>query len=85
MKNIRKIYLLSMICFVWNSISAQRNINEQTIKYNELLRMIDRFHVDTVNVARLTEVAITRLLEELDPHSIYLSREDVKEANEPLD
>jgi carboxyl-terminal processing protease len=64
---------------------AQNGIEKQTLKYNQLLRMVNQLYVDTVDVARLTEVAIVRLLEELDPHSVYLSREEVREANEPLD
>jgi carboxyl-terminal processing protease len=37
-----------------------------------------------VNAEKLTEKAIVALLEELDPHSVYLSKEELQEANEPL-
>jgi len=47
--------------------------------------MLDRLYVDSVDMDELVEVAITKMLEELDPHSIYFSEEDLREANEPLD
>ncbi|MDR1274000.1 MAG: S41 family peptidase, partial [Odoribacteraceae bacterium] len=85
MKSVRRIIMLSTICLAGSGAMAQPGIEQQTIKYNQLLRMVNRFYVDSVDVARLTEVAIVRLLEELDPHSVYLSREEVREANEPLE
>ncbi|MDR2129701.1 MAG: S41 family peptidase [Odoribacteraceae bacterium] len=85
MKSARWISILWLLSLAWGNAQAQRAIEEQTIKYNQLLRMVDQLYVDTVNVARLTETAIIKLLEELDPHSVYLSREEVLEANEPLE
>lgn len=46
--------------------------------------MIDRLYVDDVETSRLTEVAIRAMLLELDPHSSYLDKEEVKAMNEPL-
>ena len=47
--------------------------------------MLDRLYVDSVNADELVEIAIVKMLEELDPHTIYFSKEDLQEANEPLD
>lgn len=47
--------------------------------------MIDAAYVDTVNLKKLTEDAIVKVLADLDPHSVYISKEEVEEANEPLD
>ncbi|MDR2415020.1 MAG: S41 family peptidase [Odoribacteraceae bacterium] len=82
---MRWIYLLGVTLLAWNSVIAQRKIDEQVIKFSQLLKIVDRFHVDTADAERLTATAIIRLLEELDPHSVYLSREEVREANEPLE
>jgi histidinol-phosphate phosphatase family protein len=38
-------------------------------------------YVDTVNSSELVEKAIVHMLEELDPHSVYLSKEEVSAAN----
>lgn len=54
-------------------------------KLNALLDFISENYVDTINKAELIEQAIPDFLEELDPHSIYIPAEDVKEMNEPLE
>ena len=48
------------------------------------LAAIERLYVDTVNGNKLAEEAIFAMLEKLDPHSAYLTAEEVKKANEPL-
>jgi len=53
-------------------------------KFTSLLQIIDFAYVDTVNEEKLTEKAIVAVLKELDPHSVYLSKKEIKEANEPL-
>ncbi|MDR0765684.1 MAG: S41 family peptidase, partial [Odoribacteraceae bacterium] len=85
MRNTRWIHILWVSLLTWNSATAQKEIDGQAMKFGQLLGIVQHFHVDTVNVERLTAIAITRLLEELDPHSTYLSREEVQEANEPLE
>ena len=68
------------------SVNAQqRNDSRSTIqKFSSLLQIINYYYVDTANATQLTESAIEALLKELDPHSVYLSKEEVKKANEPL-
>ena len=55
-----------------------------TEKFATLLNYIQHMYVDSVDADKLTEKAIISLLEELDPHSTYLSKEELQEANEPL-
>lgn len=67
---------------------AQRNHNEvkeQTLKYQRLMALIDAFYVDTVNLPKLTEDAIVKVLSDLDPHSVYISKDEMEEMNEPLE
>jgi carboxyl-terminal processing protease len=45
---------------------------------------IENLYVDTVNANKLAEDAIRALLQKLDPHSDYLTPEEVKDLNEPL-
>ena len=54
-------------------------------KINETLEVINRNYVDTVDVARLTESAIEKIISELDPHSSYIPAVDVETANEDLE
>ena len=91
MKMRHVLYLLLLfvtVCFTVQNASAQRNeraVREQTTKYLRLLQMIDAVYVDTVDLERLTEDAIIKVLADLDPHSVYISRAEVEEANEPLE
>jgi carboxyl-terminal processing protease len=55
-----------------------------TEKFNALLNYIQQAYVDSVNAEELTEKAIISMLEQLDPHSMYLSKKELQEANEPL-
>ena len=80
--------LVLMACASWENASAQRDeraVREQATKYLRLMQMIDAVYVDTVDLAKLTEDAIIKVLADLDPHSVYISREEVEEANEPLE
>ncbi len=51
----------------------------------ELVRFIDARYVDDVNIQELSEDAIHHILDQLDPHSTYISAEKVSEVREQLD
>lgn len=53
-------------------------------KFSSLLQIINYYYVDTINQSELTEKAIVAMLKELDPHSVYLTKEEIAKANEPL-
>ena len=53
-------------------------------KLESLLYHIDRMYVDDVTKKDLVDAAIVRMLEELDPHSIYIPKDELDEVNEPL-
>jgi len=57
---------------------------EAAQKFGTLMRYIGQLYVDSVNVEELTERAMVKMLEDLDPHSVYFSAEELKEADEPL-
>ena len=46
--------------------------------------LINQFYVDTVNIDRQVEDAITGMLTKLDPHSTYSNPKDTKRMTEPL-
>lgn len=50
----------------------------------EVVRYINGRYVDEVSPAELTEKTIDRLLESLDPHSVFIPAADVKAVNEQL-
>lgn len=59
-------------------------INTSTNKIADLLHIVDDQYVDTVDIAQLVEGGIPKILEELDPHSTYISAKDAKTANDDL-
>jgi len=79
------IHLIALFTLSTFSLNAQiKNTAETSDKFSTLLNYIDLMYVDTVNSSELVEKAIVHMLEELDPHSVYLSKEEVAAANEPL-
>jgi carboxyl-terminal processing protease len=66
------------------TFAQQADPRETIQKFAATMQIIDYFYVDTVNQPELVETAIVEMLKELDPHSVYISREDVKKADEPL-
>lgn len=53
-------------------------------KINMILNRIESDYVDPVNRNELVETAIPAILKKLDPHSVYISAKDFKEANESI-
>ncbi|MDR2691197.1 MAG: S41 family peptidase [Dysgonamonadaceae bacterium] len=53
-------------------------------KVNMALTAVENLYVDELDGNKLAEDAIVGLLEKLDPHSNYMTPEEVKEMNEPL-
>lgn len=76
------IVLLSL--FVVPAVEAQEDVQQNQLKFGRLLRLVDGYYVDSVNINDLTEKAIVHLLSELDPHSVYMSKDEVEKMNEPL-
>ncbi len=72
--------------FFANRFSGNRLniINSSSNKLNDLLHIIDDQYVDTVNIANVVEDAMPKILEELDPHSTYISAKDAQTANDDL-
>jgi carboxyl-terminal processing protease len=54
-------------------------------KLYELLRLIDEVYVDSVDTKSLEEKAIREMLAGLDPHSVYFTPDELKQANEQLE
>lgn len=53
-------------------------------KLNALIFHIQRSYVDEVDTEKMVEDAIVSMLEELDPHSMYIPADELKAMNEPL-
>ncbi len=65
-------------------VIAQDEVQQNQLKFGRLLRLINGYYVDSVNINEITEKAIVSILSELDPHSVYMSKDEVAKMNEPL-
>ncbi len=78
---IMAIMLLSTV-----QVRAQRDDPRETIqKFATAMQIIEFAYVDSVNAPKLVESAITEMLQDLDPHSAYIPKEEVERVNEPLE
>jgi carboxyl-terminal processing protease len=55
-----------------------------TSKLNEVIQYVRSNYVDTIGRSRLEEKSITGLMENLDPHSTYITPAEFHDANDPL-
>ena len=77
------LLILSFFAFC-RPVSAQIN-DEQTYKMVQFLNYVNNYYVDSTNNNKIVETAIRNVLKELDPHSVYVSKDDVRALNEPLE
>lgn len=53
-------------------------------KINNILQYIQTDYVDSVQLEEIEDAVVEAMLENLDPHSIYISEEEFNAANDPL-
>src|SRR5665213_2077245 len=54
-------------------------------KIAKVLHLVRRNYVDSVNLDSLESVTVNNLLQNLDPHSLYLPQQQAQSVNERLD
>lgn len=65
--------------------SNQNDLRAALYKLQEIMTYINRDYVDSVNTNELVEYGITKMLENLDPHSSYIPARDASLAQSQLD
>lgn len=79
MKRTLLLYIIIGLC-----ACAHADIRTAISDVQNALLYTDYFYVDTVNSEKLAEDAIRGMLKQLDPHSTYLTSDEVKNMNEGL-
>lgn len=77
-----RILLIIGFCFSLSALNAQFDING--LKLMEVLDKINRYYVDDLDEEKFVEETIIQMLHELDPHSSYISKDELKEISEQL-
>lgn len=83
---VRFLRFAILLCILWLRsflILAQYDLDPAN-KFARALEWIQRYYVDSVNTSQLVEDAIIGMLKDLDPHTVYMTRDEVKQMNEPL-
>lgn len=77
----KSILITSLICF---TLSASAQYSNGARKFDALLQYINYAYVDSTSENDIVENAIVQVLKDLDPHSVYIPKEELKKMNEPL-
>lgn len=58
------------------------SIYDQVKKFNDVLNRANQMYVENIDTKKLTEAAIRGMLNELDPHSVYIPADQMKKVTE---
>lgn len=78
-------FIMTIVLFLFILPVQAQDVETNMIKYGRLMQLIENYYVDTANINQLTESAVIEVLGKLDPHSVYISKDEVAEMNEPLE
>ena len=82
---LKALPLMLAMSFLPLTMSAQKSgMSRAAEKYSQVLYLIDRLYLEDVDFEKLVGEALVATMGELDPHSSYISAEDAKAMNEPL-
>lgn len=82
-KNMKLIFSFFLLIFITSSTFAQKEIRHD-MRPAEVLQYIDGYYVDNPDLDALATEAIVAMLEKLDPHSTYITRDEVADANQQI-
>jgi len=70
------------IGFLAQPLFSGDSVMDQTRKFSDVLSMAVKNYVEDVDTQKLTEAAIKGMLDELDPHSVYITAKDMQKVEE---
>lgn len=84
----KSIFLsLGILCsaLAFGQQQLQKTPPAETDRLEEILKYVDKMYVDNVDDKKLVDAAIVAMLEKLDPHTAYISKEEVDDANQRIE
>ena len=90
MKKVTAVFLVACVTLGFLAglnVPRQRNtyiINNTDNKLGEVLNNIQARYVDETDIDSIIEKSIPKVLEELDPHSVYIPVKNVENSNADL-
>ncbi|MDZ7739850.1 MAG: S41 family peptidase [Bacteroidales bacterium] len=81
----RKFWILLALALMLAGTEVKAQLfTEQALKFGRTMALVESFYVDSTNQEELTEKAIIEVLKNLDPHSVYISADELEEINQRL-
>jgi len=84
-RKLTVIIISAVISAVQVYAQTGENVQQASERMAQVMYLINHYYLDTVSFSKVTDAAITAVMEELDPHSSFISASDVKATNEPLE
>lgn len=82
---MKRLFLFFFLLINLVAFSQQDSLRIATNKTGQTLALINYFYVDTASLDIIADKGIEAMLKELDPHSIFINKDEVKKMNEPLE
>lgn len=70
--------------WILNNRQPKFNLYKNEGKIYEIIKYLEENYVDSVNFKQLEDLSIEKLLSSLDPHSTYLTKEDIIASTDPV-
>lgn len=67
-----------------NNSSNYTGKNTYKNKLNKLIDFIEREYVDEINTDSIVDLTVNGILENLDPHSVYIAKNELESVNESM-
>ncbi len=80
----KTLTLLVSVLLLLPMVSRSQFLSEEVLKFIRVLNLVENNYVDTVNKYKITEAAVVGMLKELDPHSFYITKEELQKVNEDM-
>lgn len=76
--------LVALLVLSFGALAQQDIKGEARMKFEEVLSLMDEKYVEKPPFDKLIDKAIVAMVQELDPHSEYMTADEYKKMNEPL-
>ncbi|HOL00574.1 MAG TPA: S41 family peptidase [Paludibacteraceae bacterium] len=74
------LLLIPFIIFAQNQTSSRTfRISKNLNIYNSIFRELDMFYVDTLNYDKIVRTSIDKMLDNLDPYTVYIPEEETED------
>ena len=85
MRHIRFLAVNLLLVLSGHFALAQNDVLGNVERFGRAMVYINNNYIDTVDFDALTDASIREVMSRLDPHSTFISKDDVKSVNEPLE